>query len=356
MSRIKKRGLDYFPLNTDFIQNRIVRRIMKRNGDGALATLLGALSCIYADEGYYVHADELFYEDLSAGLYETTTAKAKSILALAVDYGFFSPAVFQKYGILTSAEIQRQYLFSTKRRKSSAIDPRFCLIDDAQTDIEGNAGDCKAANADAQAETDANAHEYAVAERLAGGGSVTLKPQNVTSGTHSIAQHSTEKHSVAQESKENPLLNSSPEIGGTEGADGASAGEGTFCGREEKSSSAAESAPARKEGGTVPKEGGTAPKEGGTARRTTRAAVRREWTEEDICNLRPPQDGLKRNLDGLILNLRHCRISPQEQYAIILKSNFGVIGHPLWKGFYALRDSHGKIRQPGRYLLSLCNK
>lgn len=42
MSRIKKRGLDYFPLNTDFIQNRIVRRIMKRNGDSALATLLAA--------------------------------------------------------------------------------------------------------------------------------------------------------------------------------------------------------------------------------------------------------------------------------------------------------------------------
>ena len=43
-----------------------------------------------------------------------------------------------------------------------------------------------------------------------------------------------------------------------------------------------------------------------------------------------------------------------EQYAIVLKSNFGAIGHPLWKGFYALRASHGKIRQPGKYLLSLC--
>ena len=30
MSRIKKRGLDYFPLDIDFLQNRLVRRIMKR--------------------------------------------------------------------------------------------------------------------------------------------------------------------------------------------------------------------------------------------------------------------------------------------------------------------------------------
>lgn len=73
-----------------------------------------------------------------------------------------------------------------------------------------------------------------------------------------------------------------------------------------------------------------------------------------IESLAPPQDGMKRNLDGLIFNLRQLRITPQEQYAIIVKSNFGVIGHPLWKGFYALRESHGKIRQPGRYLLSLC--
>ena len=54
MSRIKKRGLDYFPLNTDFMHDRLVRRIMKREGDGSFAILLGALSCIYSDEGYYV--------------------------------------------------------------------------------------------------------------------------------------------------------------------------------------------------------------------------------------------------------------------------------------------------------------
>lgn len=41
------------------MHDRLVRRIMKREGDGSFAILLGALSCIYADEGYYVCADEL---------------------------------------------------------------------------------------------------------------------------------------------------------------------------------------------------------------------------------------------------------------------------------------------------------
>ena len=64
MARIKKKGLDYFPLNTDFIHDRAVRRLMKREGDSALGILVEILSYIYAGEGYYVRADRLFYEDL----------------------------------------------------------------------------------------------------------------------------------------------------------------------------------------------------------------------------------------------------------------------------------------------------
>lgn len=274
MSRIKKRGLDYFPLNTDFMHDRLVRRIMKREGDGAFAILLGALSCIYADEGYYVCADELFYEDLSACLYEKSAADVKRILALAVEYGIFDAALFGEYSILTSAEIQRQFLFSTKRRKSSVIDARYCLVDESPADEDAAA---------------------------AGREDVAIKPGNVTSGTHSTSQHTTSQQSVAH-----TLLDSSPETGGTA------------------------------EGAAVP-------------------AAEVEYLRK-IEAVKPPEDGTSRNLDGLLFNLRQFHISPQEQYAIILKSNFGAIGHPLWKGFYALRESHGKIRQPGRYLLSLCNK
>ena len=324
MPRIKKRGLDYFPMNTDFIQNRIVRRIMKRNGDGALATLLGAISCIYADQGYYVLADSLFYEDLSTNLYETSTDQAKAIIALAVEYGFFDADLFNRYGILTSSDIQRQYLFSTKRRKSSALDLRFCLISDAQDDADVNSGDATLSDENAtltQQDTTLTQQDATLTQQdatLPINESVTFMPENVTSGTHSIAHHSTEKHSVAQKSTENSLLNSSPKTGGThEGAE---------------EESAEEDAPSK------------------------RSKSHREWTEEDISRMTPPKDNLNRNLDGLLANLRQFRIPPQEQYAIILKSNFGVIGHPMWKGFFALRESHGKIRQPGRYLLSLCNK
>ena len=43
MSRIKKRGLDYFPISTDFIHDRIVRRIMKSEGDAPTVSPKGTL-------------------------------------------------------------------------------------------------------------------------------------------------------------------------------------------------------------------------------------------------------------------------------------------------------------------------
>lgn len=310
MCRIKKRGLDYFPIDIDFMQNRLVRRIMKREGEGSLATLFGALSCIYGGEGYYVRADELFYEDISTSLYNQTAGDVKRILTLAAEYGIFHPGLFNEFGILTSSEIQRQYLFSTKRRKSSAIEKRYNLIDDAPDSF-----------------TEQNT-ESEVENVTSKGESVTIKPENVTSGTHSIAQNSIAQHRI-----EKPLLNSSP-AGGTQNADEMSAEE-----EEEELISS-----------------GGAP---GVHTQTTSGndkPHRREWTDEDVARLQPPADGLDRNPDGLIFNLRQFHIPPGEQYVLVLKSNFGIIGHPIWKGFFDLRESHGKIRQPGRYLLSLCIK
>ena len=46
MGRIK-RGLDYFPMSTSFMHDRMVRRIMRREGDSAFATLVETLSYIY---------------------------------------------------------------------------------------------------------------------------------------------------------------------------------------------------------------------------------------------------------------------------------------------------------------------
>lgn len=339
MAKIKKAGLDYFPVDTGYMQDRLMRRIMKREGDRAAVVILAAIAEAYGN-GYYVRVDELFYDDLSACFYQTSAEDVARILGLAVEYGFFDARLFREASVLTSVEIQRQYLFSTRRRKSVAIDPAYNLLTEEevseQTGIQDDeTGDRKAAATDdvdnKGASTDHN---------------VTFRGKNAASRPHSIAQNSTAY----------PLPQSSPG-GGTEDADRKSAEEeGVVGGCESRPgdgmADAGGGATASGSGSVAaaPAATGTAPRRASAVRTSTR----REWTDADVAALTPPADGMKRNYDGLLLNLRQFRIPPQEQYAIILRSNFGVIGHPLWRGFFTLRDSHGKIKQPGHYLLSLC--
>lgn len=339
MPRIKKRGLDYFPLNTDFIYNRLVRRIMKREGDAALSVLIEVLSYIYSGEGYYVRADNLFYEDLSSNLYEKSSEDVKRIVALAVEYGVFDTGLFSRYGILTSAEIQQQYCFSTKRRKNLCLEPDYSLIScDQKLSLSQSENNVNKFVGDLCANTD----EKQPLEEVSGNAeeveNVTFIHANVTSGTHSIAQNSIAEHSVAKNRKDSPSP-SSPEA---------------ECGNTESGNPKGEEEKEKKERGG--KEGG---KEENFLEKNTEAPLpskRREWTNETLSELQPPTDGIGRNYDGLLYNMRLYGIPPMEQYAIIRKSNFGAIGGPVWKGFCALRDSCGKIKMPGRYLLSVMNR
>ncbi len=352
MPRIKKQGLDYFPLNTDFIHDRLVRRIMKREGDASLSVLIEVLSYIYSGEGYYVCADALFYEDLSSNLYEKTSDDIRRIVSLAVEYGIFDAALHAKYGILTSADIQRQYLFSTKRRNVSHLDPAYCLISEEL--LARPSGKNGASNRSSQPHETVNyVNETSMESSVTAdeqGGSDELEvnvnraengsfiPENVTSGTHSIAQNSIAEHSVAKNRKDSPSP-SSPEA---------------ECGNTESGNPKGEEEKEKEERGG--KEGG---KEENFLEKNTEAPLpskRREWTNETLSELQPPTDGIGRNYDGLLYNMRLYVIPPMEQYAIIRKSNFGAIGGPVWKGFCALRDSCGKIKMPGRYLLSVMNR
>ena len=340
---------------------------------------MSAFSCIYGGEGHYVLTDAFFYEDISANLYHQTAEDVKRILTLAAEYGIFDVTLFRECGVLTSAGIQRQYLFSTKRRKSSAIDNRFNLITDEQEDDDagkqGEAAGLFPETSGSETEVSAALPEVSTTlpeSAMGTSQNVTLIPENVASGTHSIAQNSIAQQSIAQRSIEYPLLNSSPS-GRTQDADRESAeGDG-----EEENFLSSPATPASlvafatftaPAAFVVPVSPAVPVSSVAHASSAVPPSVppassvaplrhpRKEWTDEDICRMQPPSDGVNRNLDGLLFNLRQLRISPPEQRAIILKSNFGAIGHPMWKGFSTIRESCGKIRQPGRFLLSLCNK
>ena len=96
MGRIKQ-GLDYFPMSTSFMHDRIVRRVMKREGDAAFATLVETLSYIYAGKGYYIPASDEFYDELTDSLYNTDLDDVKRIIALAVECGLVDSGLFPDF-------------------------------------------------------------------------------------------------------------------------------------------------------------------------------------------------------------------------------------------------------------------
>lgn len=101
--------------------------------------------------------------------------------------------------------------------------------------------------------------------------------------------------------------------------------------------------------------GGDEEEKGGDSSNRKPAKKKHELTQSDIDRMQAPADGHPRNLSGLLDNLRLYRIPPSEQYAIVLKSNYGEIGGKVWKGFSVIRASGGKIKLPGHYLLSILN-
>lgn len=131
MGRIKQ-GLDYFPLSTDFMHDRIVRRVMKREGDSAFTVLIYIMSYLYSGEGYYVRADTDFCDELSDQLFSTDNDTVRRVIRLFLEYGLFDSALYERYSILTSEDVQRQYLFITKRRSRHHICPDYCLLPEGE--------------------------------------------------------------------------------------------------------------------------------------------------------------------------------------------------------------------------------
>ena len=296
MGRIKQ-GLDYFPLNTEFMHDRVVRRVMKREGDSAFTILLYTLSYLYSGEGYYIHVDDDFYDELSDQLFSTDNDSVRRVLRLFVEYGFFDSSLYERYGILTSADIQRQYLFITKRRSSSLIAPAYCLLEAEELASYHTSPNSKNSAEDADNKT---------------GCDVTPTADTVTSTTDSATSEA-EMSTLGTQNKEKQIKTN-----------------------QNKLNHLSDSPQGENGGGKILKR-------------------RKVMTQEEIDNLQPPSDGTQRNFEGLLENLRSYKIPPSEQYAIILKSNFGAIGNPVWKGFSNIRGSNGKIKLPGHYLLSVIN-
>ena len=137
MARPTAKGVEYFPLNVNFINDLKVRKLLLSCGAESIAVLIYLLSTIYKDEGYFVeiHEDEI---DLIALDVNVTPQFVLEVINKACEVRFFDVNLYDNFNILTSKGIQERYLKITERRKNSVVITQFNLINVYNNSINVN--------------------------------------------------------------------------------------------------------------------------------------------------------------------------------------------------------------------------
>ena len=129
MASISKPGLDYFPLDVNFLQDRKVRRISCRHHAAGIAALTSLLCLIYKEKGYYV----LWNKDTLFDIAQEACCEEEEMQAIIDDclsVGLFDTYIYKEYGVLTSQAIQEQYhkIIIDSRRKYKLPLENFWMI------------------------------------------------------------------------------------------------------------------------------------------------------------------------------------------------------------------------------------
>lgn len=137
MARPIKQGLDYFPLNVTLSGS--VEYIRCMYGKIGEAVIISLWQRIYA-KSYFIKYDKMsplvFSADFGNQLEWCFPKKEKAsweifdeIVKKAVEFGVFDKKLFEKYEILTSATIQKNYIEAKRKEAQELIDERYLLID-----------------------------------------------------------------------------------------------------------------------------------------------------------------------------------------------------------------------------------
>ncbi|MBC1525457.1 DUF4373 domain-containing protein [Listeria booriae] len=127
MARPIKKGIDYFPLDVDFLSDIKIRKIMRACGSGSIPILISLLSNIYRDEGYYVAWDE-DTAFLVADEVGTSEGSVEELVKKAIQVGFFDKTLFDNENILTSKGIQKRYKIAAYKKTNNAILKKYSLM------------------------------------------------------------------------------------------------------------------------------------------------------------------------------------------------------------------------------------
>lgn len=130
MARPEKSGLDYFPLDVGFLRDKKVKLLKTEFGACSVIFVLYVFCRVYEEEGYYLRWDKdeclIAAEAVGCG---ATPSYIGEVLQRCLSRSLFDQRVFQMFGVLTSAGIQRRYLRGREKRGAIEMIEEYFLLD-----------------------------------------------------------------------------------------------------------------------------------------------------------------------------------------------------------------------------------
>ncbi|MBO6184410.1 MAG: DUF4373 domain-containing protein [Chryseobacterium sp.] len=137
MARSKQIGLTYFPFDVDFFENEKIEALSGEFGiKGELAVI--KLFCAIYKNGYYLEWNDLQKMKLLKRLPGVSSSLLDQIIKKLVKWELLNQDIFTQHSVMTSKNIQNQFINSTKRRKDNSINEYDLInvyINDTSTNI-----------------------------------------------------------------------------------------------------------------------------------------------------------------------------------------------------------------------------
>lgn len=126
MARPIKKGLDYFPVDTDIFENIQVRKLKSRYKSLGFLVYFTLLCDTYKKYGYFLPLSDDYIYDLSDRMNETEET-VREIIAFCLQIKLFNQQKYNTYLILTAQSIQLRYLQAHKRCKITIREEYDCI-------------------------------------------------------------------------------------------------------------------------------------------------------------------------------------------------------------------------------------
>lgn len=128
MARPRKRGLEYFPLDVGFLRDRKVKLLRAEFGASSVVFVLYVFCKAFGEEGYFCtwDNDELL---IASDELKEKPAYLSEVLSGCLKRSIFDEGVFQMFGVLTSAGIQRRYLAGCEKRDDITLFKEYLLLE-----------------------------------------------------------------------------------------------------------------------------------------------------------------------------------------------------------------------------------